>query len=170
VPAGYTGTDTYADGAADPFGAATEIDTDLSIFATYFTPALPPPSALLPGKRVPSEIAQLPFDESQEAFGTAGAERGTRVFAVLGWHGTAFDDDYGAIALVPENGKLAGLVGKRLLIAGIESVAARSIRVLVLDTSRDMPEDEDITVPRRLFLALSPLWEDALDVKVEVLV
>jgi hypothetical protein len=145
-------------------------ETTISIFATYFTPALPPPTTLLPGARVPAEIAQLPFEESQEAFGTVGAERGTRVFAVLGWHGTAFDDDYGAVALVPKDGKLANLVGKRLLVAGIESVAARSIRVLVLGTSTDMPEDEDITVPRRAFLALSPLWEDALDVQVEVLV
>jgi hypothetical protein len=85
---------------------------------------------------------------------------------VLGWHGLRTDPERGAVALVQQGGALTDLVGERIRLR--DPLTHREIFVFVND-EMVLAEDEDLSVTRRLFLALAPLWRTSVDVRVEVM-
>lgn len=78
----------------------------------------------------------------------------------VGWHGTSVEDTEGATAVVPEG--WAGLVGDTLRVR----CGSRTALVYVMGV-RDVPVD--VSLSRRAFLTLAPLWRTELAAVVEVL-
>jgi hypothetical protein len=158
---GRTNADTYLDGASNPFGIASITTTDISIYGSYYFPWRP----RMPEPEI--ELARLPYDIAQSILGETGAKPSTRQRVVLGWHGTGLDPERGSVAVVPPGGKLALLVGKRVRFTYRGGTVPRFVVAYVSAAVLGIPDDEDISVSRRTFLALSPLTIDALDVDME---
>jgi hypothetical protein len=154
--------DAYADGASNPFGFGTVTAADLSIFATYFKPW-----------RVPLleeiEYARLPFRVTQDVFGAGSVEPRSAQSAVLGWHGLRTDPERGAVAVVQQGGKFTSLVGERVKITVTDAFGNRRAVYVYVNDEAILADDEDMSVPRRTFLALAPLTEQALAAFVEVM-
>jgi hypothetical protein len=158
---GRVNADTYLDGASNPFGIASITTTDMSIYGSYYFPWRP----RMPEPEI--ELARLPYEIAQAILGETGARPSTRQRVVLGWHGTALDPERGSVAIVPPGGKLAALVGKRVRFTYRGGTAPRFVVAYVSAAVLGIPDDEDISVSRRTFLALSPLTIDALNVEME---
>lgn len=158
---GQFNTDTYADGASNPFGVSTPLDYDLSVFATYTALA-----QTLTTNEDDFYYARLPFDRAQEALDTGKAEPGA-VLANCGWHGSRTDRERGSFVIVNSDGPLADLVGERLrLTTGRETTMLRSV-IAYCHTQANL--DGDLSVTRRLALALGAPGDDLTPVEVEVL-
>jgi hypothetical protein len=150
-------TDTYSDGPSATFGAPTAFGAALAIYATYT-------SAWASPERPEAELARLPWAESQAIFAQSGVVASTIQNGVLGWYGTAFDDERGAFAVVRPDGQFGDLVGERLAISsGDRTVYCFCKSALPLN------EGEDLAVPSRVYAALSLLAQVPLEVTVEVL-
>lgn len=151
---GYQGgliTDSYADGPADPEAAMLTYDKTLPIFASTFESWKTPEVEDI-------QLGRLPWTEAQEAF--MGAVTQTQE-ATTGWHGTRLHPEVGSFALVDSDGPLASLVGDRLRITS----GFTSIFVYVVGETE---LEDDLSLTRRAFLALSSLADDSLDVTVGV--
>jgi hypothetical protein len=159
---GQMNTDTYADGAASSFGAAEPLDYDMSIFGTYIAAqqVLPDEDDLY--------YARLPFDRAQAALDTAKTDPASLRAANLSWHGDLTDPERGSFALVNRGGPLDDLVGDRVqIIVGRGTDVQRRV---VAYCHADADLISDISVTRRLFLALGILGDEQPTVEVEVLV
>lgn len=152
-------TDTYADGAASSFGAASTTDTLMGEFATFILPAAVP-------LETEFYYARFPFPLAQAALDTGKVVENSGQIASLGWHGTRIDPERGSFAVVNADGPLADLVGERLKITS-SGGEARPRTVFVYCHTRASIE-EDLSVTRRLFLGLSVPSDFAPSVQVEV--
>ena len=154
---GKWNADTYADGAAAAFGAATTVTSDLSIFATYTGPWVKPDETDDYYGRLPFELAQSVLGEGAALVTLAGE---------CEWHGTKTDPERGSFCMVRSDGPLAALVGERIRVTSLEA-ASRSVVAYVHNESAELTEDLSLT--RKLYLALSLLSTDSVNVKIEVL-
>ena len=108
------------------------------------------------------EYAALPWAEAQSILAGSGGKTLAAHPAVCGWHGTDFDVNVGAFAVVNRDGPLSDLVGERLRV----SYRDRAVYVYVVDAG---PTAEDLSLTRRAFMGLDAPWRDDLSVVVEVL-
>lgn len=108
-------------------------------------------------------LAALPWAASQAAL--AGAPLNPRAASLLacGWHGTATDPGRGAFAVVDAAGPGAGLVGHQVRVTHVAS--GRVVYVWVRAAVNDLVDD--MTLTRRAFVELAPLWTTNLTVRVE---
>lgn len=107
-----------------------------------------------------AHYARYAFPSAQSIF--LPAPTAAEYIGTCGWHGWSFDPERGSFAVVREDGPMADLVGERLKVTyGEQSVA------VYCHTSGDTVED--ISLSRRLFMALAPAATTELDVVVEVL-
>jgi hypothetical protein len=143
----------------DPYGAATDLTANMSIFATSS-----PDWVVRP---MPAEIAaRLAWPEAQRLLASAVDDSAATLVTSATWHGTATDDNPGAFAIVRAGGPFAGLVGERLLITTTGN-RARSCVVYVLKAVPAL--DGDLSLTRRAFASLDLLALDARDVFVQAL-
>lgn len=92
------------------------------------------------------------------------ADAQTAIAATCGWYGHQYDPDRGLLAIVRDDGPLAGLVGRRVLVSG--RTVAQSVPVLV--TAAD-DVIEDIALTRQAFMQLAGAYTEELEVTVEVI-
>lgn len=154
---GRMNVDTYRDGASSVFGAATPVDSDMSIFASYTT-------AWVSRDRPEAEIARLPWAEAQSILGSTGGIASTATPGVCGWYGSTFDDDPGAFALVAQDGPFKDKVGQRLAISNGSRLA-----YVFCKAAAPLNEGEDLAVSQRVYAALDLLTTVPIEVSVEVL-
>lgn len=107
-------------------------------------------------------LASLPFKEAQKALGAVPSP-GVR-FSVCSWHGLRIDSRRGCFAVVRSGSPLADLVGERLKIT--DRKTRRFVYVYCRAEAIDLPDD--ITLARRAFVALRPLWTETARVKIEI--
>jgi hypothetical protein len=158
---GMRNSDTYSDGPSAMFGASTPLDYDLSIYATYtnYRQALPDEDDFY--------YARLPFERAQLALDTGKVESGSLHTGTLGWHGNRLDPERGSFVIVDSDGPLADLVGERLRITvGRDQPVPRSV-VAYCHTMAALASD--LSLPRRLYLALGAPGDETPAVQVEVL-
>lgn len=165
-------TDAGADGysVAAPYPAAppaagtpTDIDFAPAFCALGVEPWTPP--------AVDDEaIARLPLDVAEAALGASGPTGAAHV-GQAGWHYISVDAETSAFAIVRTDGPLADLVGERVRVSADVPGGTRSVVVVIHDEQAfdDGALDEDISLTRRAFSRLAPLWTEALTVRVEVL-
>lgn len=109
-------------------------------------------------------LASLPFVTAQTALAGPVEPRSTRHTA-CSWHGLRVDSLRGSFAVVRTGSPLENLVGERLLVTDLRT--RRTVYVYCRAEAVDLPDD--LTLARRAFLALRPLWTETASVKVEVL-
>lgn len=113
-------------------------------------------------------LSRQPWEVTQRIF--AGAPlKATRAVVRAGWHGTILDTEDGAVCVVRDDGPLADLVGQRLRV---RRRARSGYRTVYLYVHRAMPFpdaklDEDVSLPRRPWLALERWAKDGVPVIVE---
>lgn len=152
---GQANVDTYSDGASNPFGTSTPLDEDMSVFATYTT------SFTVPDGEPEDQIAQLPWELSQEVFGSSGVDSSTVRPGTLGFYGTNFDGERGALMLAARDGAFADLVGKRVAITsdtGTAYVYCKGVAAL--------NDGEDVAVTQRVYAALNLLADVPIQVEI----
>lgn len=106
-------------------------------------------------------LGQLPFIEAQRAL--TGFPQALPRFAECSWHGLRIDSFRGSFAVVRVGSPLADLVGSRLKVT--DRVTRRVVYVYCRAEVADLPDD--ITLARRAFLALRPLWTETVRVRIE---
>lgn len=113
-------------------------------------------------------IARHAFPDAQaELAGVSALFSGTQY--ACGWYGTRISDERGSFAVVNTKGPLADLVGDILKVRhpaadlGETSVWVYCVGAVNLDA-----QEYDLALSRRAFMALTGLYEDVLDVLVEV--
>jgi hypothetical protein len=115
--------------------------------------------------------ARLPFHESQSVFGSTSVKPATEQIVQMGWHGTALDPERGSFAVVDENGPLAGLIGERVKITRL--TGKRAVVYAWVYNSMSLPEVTnqaiDLSVPRRLWMAMALPGDDVMRVLVETM-
>lgn len=83
---------------------------------------------------------------------------------VTGWHDTNVEEERGATAVVDENDEVAAaLVGEILRV----SVGHHSALIYVIDSSNILPTP--LSLSRRAFAAIAPLWYEQITPRVEVM-
>lgn len=160
-PGGRTNADTYTDGASDPFGTATTLTAQMSIFATLtglWTPLATEPY---------ETIARMGFLDAQRLLETIIEADSPKYATAATWHGTRVDPNRGSFAVVRAGGPLAGLVGHRIVVTTTGPVTKRSVIVYVFAAKSVL--DADLSLARRPFAQLELLSADTLDVTVQVL-
>lgn len=160
--AGKEITDTYADGPSDPFGIGSWLGVNLSLFGTFIAAEDWEPPADLDEM----QYGRLPYSLAQSVFGSADVDPATLTRATCGWHGLKFDLQRGSFAIVARDGPLADLVGERVRVRRT-GYRPRAVYVYVHDEAL-LEGDEDISLPRRQFMALDLLAKTTLEVVVEV--
>jgi hypothetical protein len=164
--AGYAAVTTPEDetlpGSLASPGAWTGISDGLPFYATLFE------SWSAPDNVTDVYLGRLPWELSQRAFGAAGAiprgNLGEIPEVVVGWHGVNFDVETGAFALARIGGAMEGYVGERILVIRRYGVYQATAAVL-LYAARNFPDetqDEDISLTRRAFLAISGWAQDTV--------
>jgi hypothetical protein len=115
-------------------------------------------------------LARLPWNVTQDALAATGPTGAPR-FASAGWHGPDTDAERPAFCIARSDGPLADLVGERLRVTRRTGTLERSVSVYCHDEQAFPAEaaGEDLSLTRRAFLALAPLWRDSLPVEVLVL-
>lgn len=152
-------TDTYADGPASTYGSPSTVTADLSIFGTYFIEWEPP-------EETDDYYGRLPHPEAQAELGEETPAPNPKFLASVGWHHTHLDPEWGAFAIVNEDGPLADLLGERVKVTVRSATKERSVVAYV--HNRGQVED-DLSLTRRLFFGLAQLSEDNIKATVEVL-
>lgn len=160
APGGRANADPYVDGPTNPFGTATALTSQMSVFATTVATWTPRPNTLT------EIVARLAFPDAQALMEGQTVADAAVYDTTAGWHGTVKDSNKGSFAVVRSAGPLAGLVGKRVRVTS-RTHRTRSVIVYVFGTVSDL--DPDISLARRAFAALDLLTADSLDVHVEVL-
>lgn len=153
----YT-TDTYTDGPSATFGARTADPNDLSLYGSFVTD-------WVVAEEDDLYYARLPFPEAQAVFALGAVER-IRRRTELGWHGSAVDDETGSVVIARLDGPFTDLLGKRVRLTSFGGVAPAQIYAYCHLTFDVL---EDLSVPRRLYLALGLLHLEELPVTVEVM-
>ena len=88
--------------------------------------------------------------------------------ATVGWHNTDICAETGAIAVVPPEGILSGLVGDVIVVKRSTPTLIRGVFVYVVGTSGDLIDD--LSLSRRAFLDLGLLSSERLTCSVGVIV
>lgn len=158
---GKFNADTYSDGSAATFGAATPLTSDFVAFVQMFAAYTAPDETDI-------YYSRLPFADGQATLAKGGPVGGSQRVTALGWHDTFQDAELGSNALVRENGPLAGYLGERVRITTHASAKPRAVFAYVHGL---LPEDslDDLSVTRLLFSRLSNLSDDTTPVTVEVI-
>jgi hypothetical protein len=162
VPDGAGGrwnADTYPD-PSDPFGGATALTGRFAIVAQPFR-----------AWAAPDELevwyARMPHDEAQAVFAATGTQAGPKL-ASCSWHGTGLDPERGSFVVVRAGGRLDPWVGERVKITSRESGTHRGDAVYgFVHNALDI--DDDLSVTRRMFLALALPGLDRIEVAVELM-
>lgn len=157
---GKFNADPYSDGPTTVFGAATALTARTAAFVTYVLDWQEPANV------DDFYLGRLPFHESQRAFGEGGPVASPVFHVNCGWHGTDLDDETGAFAIVQEGSPLEVLIGERLRISRVDKFDAGQVYVFCHNR---FPVVDEISVPRRMFLALGYPAADNFRVKVEVM-
>lgn len=112
----------------------------------------------------PGYMADLPFELGQRTFATGVVPTVEAVQATCGWHGLNIDASRGAYAVALEGGACEQLVGQvcRFSVVGPRT---RSVYAYLYGTVDDLLED--VSLSRRAFLQLAPLWTEELTVVVQ---
>ena len=152
-----SGTDTYSDGASSPFGTATAVADSLSIFATYYRPALQTGDEF--------QVARLGFVTAQEEHAKHGVIP-KPALVNIGWHGTGFDEEQGSFALVHDDGALAPLIGYHIRVRARNST--RNVILYVHAGADELDDDIDVSLTRRAFMEVGLLSSDYVLGYVEV--
>lgn len=163
VAAQRNGTnDTYSDGASNPFGVPTVTDARLfSWFATYVNDWT--------ARGDLYDRAQLPLAEAQVALAAlSNPQPVARASARSGWHGNKLDDGQASFAVVDSGGPLADLVGRVVKVSLDQTITAREVWAFC-HASYALDPGDDLSLSRRLFLALAPLNTESVPVTVEVI-
>lgn len=159
TPGGRWNADAYANGPATPFGTATSLTANMSIFATTSADWVP-----LDGTD-PAILARTAWPTAQMLLDSGVLVSPTFDTAAT-WHGTSVDPNRGAFAVVKAGGPLADLVGERIKVTTV-GVRPRSVLVYVFAAVTAL--DADLSLARRAFSELELLAADDVDVHVEVL-
>lgn len=128
------------------------------------------PEILQAGQWTPSPnateelLASLPFASAQKALPGPVVPRTAR-HTICSWHGLRIDSLRGSFAVVRTGSPLEDLVGERLRVTDLRT--RRVVYVYCRAEVIDLPDD--LTLARRAFLALRPLWTETASVKIEVL-
>lgn len=155
---GKDNTDTYSDGPAAAFGAATARTYRMSLFASWVNEWSPPVGV------DDFYIGRLPWWESQRVFGAGNAASAPILQADVGWHGDALDEETGAFCLVQEGSEWEQLIGERIRLTRVDGGES----VFVYVHNRWAIED-NLSVSRRAFIALGFPAADNFRCKVEVM-
>jgi hypothetical protein len=89
-----------------------------------------------------------------------------RLRGVCGWHGTSTDPERGSFCIVKTSTEFAALVGERVKITTRSVRTPRSVVAYVHEEGDIL---DDLSVTRRLFMALALLSDDTVNVAVEVI-
>lgn len=158
---GVTNADIYADGPADPFGATSELGHDLSLFAATM-PIWTPPA-----DETEEWYARMPFGQAEDLMLAEGTKPGA-ITTDATWHGTHFDPEIGAFAVVRDDGPLTDLIGQRVLVRVGTAIASKRVAVFV--HTMGPVRNADISLTRRAFAEISGLAVgDSIPVTLEVL-
>ena len=158
APGGRRNADSYADGPANPFGTPTAMTGRILIYAQPFNAYVAP-------VELEMYLGRLPFVEAQETFASTGPSGEIRLGSCA-WHGTSLDPERGAFVVAQVGGKFDDWIGERVNVrAHAHIVEQRSVYGYVHSVNDVAPDDLSIT--RRLFMALAPAGIDRLDVVVE---
>jgi hypothetical protein len=170
APGGRFGSDSYANGPADPFAGAivvsdpfgpdTAVTTRFAIYADVF-PAWSPPA-----NEFEMVLGRLPFLEAQKTFSETSPVTSTARNATLSWHGARLDIERGSFAIVGEGGPFEDLLGERVVIETTLAGKTRRVYAYVHNLAGSSEFVGDLTVSRRLFEQLAPLGLDSLLVTV----
>lgn len=87
--------------------------------------------------------------------------------ASVGWHNTDVCAEMGAVAVVPTEGDLSGLVGDIVVVKNATPLLTRGVYVYVIGS--DPRIIDDISIGRRAFLDLAPLSTESLVCSVGVI-
>lgn len=158
-PGGRWNADTYTDGPTNPFGSATSLTANMSIFATASPVWVERSTTRM------DVIARLGWEDAQRLLLSAVVPTPTYQ-ATASWHGTVVDPNRGSFAVVRAGGPLAGLVGERLKLTTVGN-NQRTCFVYVFQAVSAL--EQDISLARRAFAALELLAIDTVDVKIEVM-
>jgi hypothetical protein len=158
------GTDSYEDGTSSFFGLSSSLPVFLSAFTDAFAAYSPP------ARETEAYYSHLPFVEAERKFGETSPVAGSAHRVSCAWHGLVVDTDRGAVVVVRDGGSLDGLVGQRVRITptGKPGSNREPVYAYVHAKASLSPEDE-LSVPRRVFLGLGTLGLDRMPVIVETL-
>lgn len=131
---------------------------EFAIFATSFEEATVPDVD-------DAQIARYPFSYAQSILGSIPPLEGSGRVASATWHGTRMNRERGSFVLVQQDGEFSDLIGQRVRISTFKG---KAVYAYVL-TEADLDEANDLSLTRRLFLALAPLATESLGVRVETL-
>lgn len=158
-PGGRWNADTYTDGPTNPFGTATSLTANMSIFATASPVWVERATAPM------DVIARLGWADAQRLLLSAALS--SPIYqATAAWHGTVVDPNRGSFAVVRAGGPLASLVGERLKLT---TAGPYPLSCLVYVFQAVPSLEQDISLARRAFASLELLARDTVDVKIEVL-
>lgn len=115
----------------------------------------------------PAQVRRLWGDSSETPAQVKGDPR-TRRRVLAAWHGTFLDSKPpgGSYAIVQRDGALSDLVGDRVVV---QAGTKQTVVYIHRETDLDLPDDTQISLSRRAWLALAPLGDDTLSVTVTVL-
>jgi hypothetical protein len=161
---GKRNSDTYADGASNPFGAATSLTAGLSLYLLCFAPF-----ATVRPVTADIDYARLPFNDAQEVLAMNGPDAQKRQRLVdVGWHGTFLDPERGSVALVRDTSPLMDLLGERVKVTR-QGAEPRSVVAYVYNVADAAVIDWDLSLSRHLYAQLGMLAEETTSCIVEVL-
>lgn len=106
--------------------------------------------------------ARLPWEQSQRVFSGTSPVAGSATAATVAWHGTALSAERGAFAAARAGGPFDAWVGERVKIT-----ARRTRRAVYVYVNDLVDIDQDLSLPRRAFMALASLPHDELAATVE---
>lgn len=154
-------TDVTQEGASvirDQPEEPAEEEGEFQIFATYFLEAAVPDVD-------DAHIARYPFSYAQALLGDIPPLEGSARTASCTWHGTRQHPERGSFMLVQRDGEFTDLIGHRVRIS---EFGGGSVYAYVI-AAADLEEADDLSLTRRLFMALAPLATESLGVRVEIL-
>lgn len=129
--------------------------------------AKPPTQPWFPREETDDYYAILPPTTGQRVLRSNVATIVPAVRGTCGWHGTRFDPIRGAVAIARTGGPFADLVGERVLLTYFKDpTIPRSVVVYITDEAYP---DQDLTIPRVMFVRLASLAQDQVTVVAEVL-
>lgn len=161
---GKSNADTYSDGPSNPFGAATGLTADLSIFLSYFEAY-----ADIQPRETDLYYSRLPLEQSQSIFALGGPLEAHARLIDVGWHSTFLDPEIGAVALVRAGSPLEDLLGERIRIRTHGTATSHAVYAYVHDLGPEDTMPWDLSITRLLFSRLAPLATYTLSTIVDVI-
>lgn len=124
-----------------------------------------------PGGEDEFYYGRLPFAEAQKVLGATAPVNGTLHQCVASWHGTSLDPERGSFAVVQAGGVLDAFVGERIKVTRHGLLGGPRAAFAYVHNALDIPVAfgiaPDLSLPRRVWLALALPGDDSLAVTVE---